>query len=818
MPGFWSDRVSPVCPSMEDTPASHQRPARTFVPAASTSPTVSIITVFVPAGTQDTNETCAVERLHETATALARMTFTQWEWLIVCLPSLTADDSALVATLIGADPRIRAISTDAVSPAEACQIGVQSAVGRFLIQLDCGDLLEPTFVEKALWVLESQEHFAACDAYVVEFGSSPGYYSASFQEIGWSVLTERLPVGALVRRAAWDAAGGYPSSETLARAQLAFWHAFARAGLVAYTIREYLAWRRTPTASSEANAGAATPREGQAEPLTLASDVPPDHQIAHRGDVAGLAWKRSSPTDLRYDRPPFTNALMKPEGVHRILMLTANLAMGGAVRFGLDLVTLMPRQRFEFTVVITLPTRDEWTERFTDRTPDVFRLPQFLDNTDTPRFIDYLIESRRIDTILVNNSEIGYALAPYLQARHPQLAILDFCHAEEEWRDGGYPALSLAAGSAIDLRVTCTRHLKEWMCARGADPERIEVNYCGVDTAAWRRDLYDASAIRARWNLSPDLPVLLFVGRISSEKRPQVLVEILSRLVAQSCSFTALIVGNGPEEAELRQAIVASGIENQAHVLGAVPAEAVRELMAIADTLVLPSAREGLALVLYECMAMAVPPVAADVGGQAELVTPDCGYVVAPGPDEIDLYVAACMDLLQHPQQREALAAQARRRVVERFDLSQTISKMVAAVQRARSLASARSGSLVDLAAVRAQMAEKFTRLRAEELFQEAQASQNLLMEQNSMLEELRRWGADQAAAIARQEQAIATQNTMLEELRRWGADQEQLIAQQAKLLTEQAKLIAERSASSRSPGLRTALQWVHLRIRRRLP
>jgi len=57
--------------------------------------------------------------------------------------------------------------------------------------------------------------------------------------------------------------------------------------------------------------------------------------------------------------------------------------------------------------------------------------------------------------------------------------------------------------------------------------------------------------------------------------------------------------------------------------------------MAAADILLLPSVNEGLAIVLLEALAMELVPVAADVGGQRELLTPDCGFLIPVERQEI---------------------------------------------------------------------------------------------------------------------------------------------------------------------------------------
>ena len=113
----------------------------------------------------------------------------------------------------------------------------------------------------------------------------------------------------------------------------------------------------------------------------------------------------------------------------------------------------------------------------------------------------------------------------------------------------------------------------------------------------------------------------------------------------------------------------------------------MQELQAAADIFFLPSKYEGLSLALYEAMAMKTVPVAADVGGQRELVTSDCGFLVPGGDDEIAGYVTAIKGLLEAPGLRHAMAAAGRERVMRYFTLEGMGDRMVASLKRATALA-----------------------------------------------------------------------------------------------------------------------------------
>jgi glycosyltransferase involved in cell wall biosynthesis len=288
--------------------------------------------------------------------------------------------------------------------------------------------------------------------------------------------------------------------------------------------------------------------------------------------------------------------------------------------------------------------------------------------------------------------------------------------------------------------------LREWEVAHGAPAATTRAIYCGIDTAAWdpeRAEIREeTAATRARLDISPETPLILFAGRMVEQKRPQLAGEILLALArsleGSGTDFAAVVAGDGPELAPLTRRIARGRLSERVRFVGAQSEAQMRALTAAADIALLPSAREGIALVLYEAMAMGTVPVAAAVGGQGELITPECGYLIPQAPvgnvvkaesaagysaDEVKRYVAALTTLVRHAELRQAMAAACRARVVSQFDVRAMGVAMDAVISEAIAEASMDGASRVDMKPAEAER-QALLAVQAARRWEAAQAAQ----------------------------------------------------------------------------------------------
>jgi glycosyltransferase involved in cell wall biosynthesis len=193
------------------------------------------------------------------------------------------------------------------------------------------------------------------------------------------------------------------------------------------------------------------------------------------------------------------------------------------------------------------------------------------------------------------------------------------------------------------------------------------------------------AALRARLGLPPGRPLVLSVGRLSPEKRPDVLIAALARVAAAEAApgpDTApgpdggpllLLAGAGPEDNRLRSLARHYGVADRVRFLGFVPDTDLPGLYRLADLFVIASQAELQSLATMAAMASGLPVIAADAGALGELVYPgENGFLVRPGRAG---EVADRIGLLCGDADLRARMSQASRRIIGEHDRHRVLAQ-----------------------------------------------------------------------------------------------------------------------------------------------
>jgi len=164
---------------------------------------------------------------------------------------------------------------------------------------------------------------------------------------------------------------------------------------------------------------------------------------------------------------------------------------------------------------------------------------------------------------------------------------------------------------------------------------------------------------RAQYGLSPERPLLLYVGRVAHEKNIEFLLQMFVEVRRVRPDALLVIAGEGPARASLRAQTLALGIAQDVVFVGYLERNrALVDCYAAADVFVFASRTETQGLVLLEALAQGRPVVSTAYLGTASVLQPNCGAHVAP--EQPDVFADAVLHVLDDPARAALLSAQAR--------------------------------------------------------------------------------------------------------------------------------------------------------------
>jgi glycosyltransferase involved in cell wall biosynthesis len=248
-------------------------------------------------------------------------------------------------------------------------------------------------------------------------------------------------------------------------------------------------------------------------------------------------------------------------------------------------------------------------------------------------------------------------------------------------------SLSVHAGADIFVRpvllrekfaeahhvVTCTSHNKAHLARLVG--ERLDRKVSAIPHGL------DLTGYRPGPAANNGLPTVLAVGQLAERKGFAHLIAACAVVRNQGHRFECRVIGRGPQRAQLEDLVAAMSLADVVSLLGAVSHDVVIGHYRRATMVVLPCVRtadgdvDGIPNVLVEAMATGVPVVSSALPAVQELITDGVNGLLVP-PGNVERLAAAMSRLLDDPQLRQRLGAEARRTVVERFDVEKNVRRL----------------------------------------------------------------------------------------------------------------------------------------------
>lgn len=194
---------------------------------------------------------------------------------------------------------------------------------------------------------------------------------------------------------------------------------------------------------------------------------------------------------------------------------------------------------------------------------------------------------------------------------------------------------------------------------------RIQVIYNALAPAALAPAApLDVAALRARFGIAADAPVIGSIFRFYEEKNPLAWIATAAAVAAREPAARFLLVGDGPMRAAMQEAARREGIAGRVIFAGEMADP--KPALAAMQVFLLTSREEGLPNVVIEAQAQGVPVVTTRAGGAPEAIDPGASGIVVDRADPTAL-AAEVLRILDDPAWAAAASTRARAFVAERF-------------------------------------------------------------------------------------------------------------------------------------------------------
>jgi len=224
----------------------------------------------------------------------------------------------------------------------------------------------------------------------------------------------------------------------------------------------------------------------------------------------------------------------------------------------------------------------------------------------------------------------------------------------------------------------------------GVPFERIGIIHNGINLDQYK-PTFDPQVLK-KHDIDPEVPYILFVGRITRQKG---IIHLVNAIRSIDPGVQIVLCAGAPDTKEIGEEMEQAVAEARKHTANTViwiaemlPKKEIIPLYSHASVFVCPSVYEPFGIINLEAMACETPVVASEVGGIPEVVIPDKTGLLVPIDARSDIDVEpleperfsadladAINQLLRSPEESREMGKRARKRVVEHFSWASIATK-----------------------------------------------------------------------------------------------------------------------------------------------
>jgi glycosyltransferase involved in cell wall biosynthesis len=546
--------------------------------------------------------------------------------------------------------------------------GIKKAKGKYICCLDADDKIKPTYLEKALFLLETSNYDLVGTSVQCFENSHKIWHTMAHPTLKELVRANHISTVAVFSKKIWEKANGYYDygiGKDYVAEDWDLWVRMMAKGARVMNIAEPLMLYRVR--------GKDTSLSSHSESLSF-QEQGKVIELFNQRYLTREAYQISDQVNqteyqVMNGKINLINSYFKQRQKQerkKILFALPFLITGGADTILLQIAQHLSENSFDISVMTTIKTDPN---QFGDNTPkyekitqEIYHLYNFLEDQNKWKdFVYYYLESRQIDILFIVGSAYFYDLLPELKKDFPNLKIVD-----QLFNEYGHIANNRKYAKLIDMNILASQIIQDILLQEYQESDKkTRVLVHGVDTQTEFNPVnIDQQVIR---NIIPqDKFIVSYMGRFSEEKCPLKFIDIVNKLRDHKDIYF-LMLGNGSEYESAKLKISKLGLHDKIYVPGFVDDN--KPFLKATDLLIIPSRIEGIPIILMEALSLGVPVVASKIGGIPDIITDEYnGFVY--DPNNTDDFVNKIIEVYSDKNLQNQLKINARNYAEEKLDIS----------------------------------------------------------------------------------------------------------------------------------------------------
>jgi 1,2-diacylglycerol 3-alpha-glucosyltransferase len=223
--------------------------------------------------------------------------------------------------------------------------------------------------------------------------------------------------------------------------------------------------------------------------------------------------------------------------------------------------------------------------------------------------------------------------------------------------------------------IVKTPALADYLKSKGAG-KNIYIVPVGLDKTLLKSDYieYNSEVLKSKWNYKSYEKVILFVGRMTTEKQPVKMVEIFDNIHRKDNSYRLLMVGKGELENNIKKEIADRNLQDKITIYDKVSNDKMWELYRLSDCYVNLNTHEIFGMAILEAMYYENEVIALKAPGPEYIIENGKSGYICENEDELTNKILKA--------DKEKIGFQAKQRVLDKFVWEKSADEIMEVIEK----------------------------------------------------------------------------------------------------------------------------------------